>query len=425
MVRFIGIRHRVKVTAGGEERPTMVAIREGGKISDTFQLKTETDELDFLLTRFPTEYRPATDGEDLSQFLSRHIRRTKARGEQEGETVRVPSTFDGLREGDMVAMLLGGSGDRFAFALSRRGEEIGAKVLRIPPFILKEWRGDKEPDDDHLLLAELCESVPDLFYEVTPRAREYILMREAFRAYRFAMKDRIRCVQRLRQRVIGEIFLSPEGKYPEGLIEDIFDAQKANDRSLQSLLVEEEVRRKEVFRAVPNLDVWERILEGVPGMGERIAAGLLSGAGEIMRFYVEPDYAGAVTSKERQYRRRKAMERGAAKLKKMLGVHVLPDGTFPRKRHGQVANWVGEARQSLYLLGDQFNRRPATKWGQDLLRYKASMRAKHPRQAVEGKVIYSDAHIHKMALWRTLTRFVEWLFFQWMKLELERREQGT
>jgi hypothetical protein len=35
----------------------------------------------------------------------------------------------------------------------------------------------------------------------------------------------------------------------------------------------------------------------------------------------------------------------------------------------------------------------------------------------EGKKRYTDGHIHKMALWRTATQFVRWLFRQWWALE--------
>ncbi|MBI4437562.1 hypothetical protein HY631_01285 [Candidatus Uhrbacteria bacterium] len=40
---------------------------------------------------------------------------------------------------------------------------------------------------------------------------------------------------------------------------------------------------------------------------------------------------------------------------------------------------------------------------------------------MEGKKRYTDGHIHKMALWRTVTKFVEWLADQWS--ELARRQK--
>lgn len=426
MTRYIGIRHRVKQTAEGEARPTMVAIREEGKFA-VHKLETETEELDFLMGRFPTAYREAAEEEDLTGFLPHHVRRRRRRGEEEA-SVRVPVSFEGLQVGDIVAMSLGGSGDRLSFALSRRGEEIGAKMFRIPPFTLKDRRGNADKEEDHILLALLVESAPELLYEVGPRARDYIAMREAFRFYRDAQKDRIRCEQRLRQRVIGRIFLSAEGKYPEGMIEDIYDSQKASDVILQNLLHEEAERQAELFRNVRRLDVWREVLSGVVGMGERIAAGLLAPIGEVLRFQVKPDLEGAETPEETRHRKSRAIQRGAAKLKKYCGVHVLEDGSFPRKRRGQVANWTGEARQSLYLFAEQCNYHPDALWGQKLREYKAKLHAKHAREVMErdGKQVtrYSDAHIHKMGTWRTLTRFVEWLYPQWLKLEERSRGDG-
>ena len=85
--------------------------------------------------------------------------------------------------------------------------------------------------------------------------------------------------------------------------------------------------------------------------------------------------------------------------------------------------WPGEARQAFFLLGQQFNYHPESKWGQALLRFKAELRKRHPEPMKvsnkEGKEVtrYSDAHIHRMATWRTLTRFAEKLYFAWMGSE--------
>src|SRR3989344_8464666 len=174
--RIIGIRHRRKKTAEGEARPTTVAIVGHPKFV-TYDLETETDELDFLLGRFPVDHKPVGD-EDITWFdaerapngirphqckwkkiskedaitcKQNHIRqRLDDKGLPVMERLqKIPSVFDGLRQGDKVAMVLGGSGDRFASALSRHGEEIGAEGFRIPPLQLKGKRGDNDKDDDH------------------------------------------------------------------------------------------------------------------------------------------------------------------------------------------------------------------------------------------------------------------------------------
>ena len=57
-------------------------------------------------------------------------------------------------------------------------------------------------------------------------------------------------------------------------------------------------------------------------------------------------------------------------------------------------------------------------WGKKLREYKVKLREKHPEVVeVGGKKRYTDGHIHKMALWRTITKFAEWLYNEWWKLE--------
>jgi len=187
--------------------------------------------------------------------------------------------------------------------------------------------------------------------------------------------------------------------------------------------------------------------------------------------------------------RRKAFHSGKMALRAFCGVHVLPDGRFPRRRNNEVANWDDDCRQALFLLGDQFNRRPKSHWGGRLIAAKAKYRLAHPEPIVSdskltflfrrlevffrengahiqpedfkvtsidglyawfrasvtelgekadllavqiqkweekleeaqvsGKTvrIFTAGHIHKMAVWYTLGKFVESLFTQWFKLE--------
>lgn len=452
MGRFIGIRHRVKRTASGEARPTQVAIQDGEEAT-VYTLDDDTAELDFVLGRFPVSYRNAEAGEDLGQFLPHHVKRQKRKRSDE-ELARVPAAYDGLKPDDTVGMVLGGSGDRLAFALSRRAEEIGARVLRIPPFVLKTRRGDEPKDDDHRLLMRLAAEEAGLFYPTGPRDRDFIRVREAYRARRFTQQDRIRCEQRLRQQYVGEVFLTEDGKYPEGSIEAAYDAERANDQVLAGVSGQEQRREREVVRAVRRLDVWQRVLSQVEGCGEVLAAGVLSPVVDIRRFIVPPDLGGATTEEEIRRRKRKAVDRGAAKLKAYLGVHVLaggkyanvpPEKSFPRQRRAPIAmvnqqlgddlgeedssamiSYVREARQALYLLSEQFNYRADSFWGQRFRKYKAGFRERHPEVVlVRGKKRYTDIHIHKMGRWRTLTRFVEWLYDQWLALELRQGAESA
>lgn len=397
--RFIGIRHRIKVSADSEARPTQLVIHDGEET--VLELATEDDELDFALGRLPLTWKSVETKEEVDQHPEHHRQqRLKAGAPKFSENSedymwKVPETYTGLRPHDTVAMVLGGSGDNFAFALSRRADEINARVLRIPSAVLMRERAGSKKDDDAQLLARLAQEKPELFYLTTPRDRALIGVSEAIRSRQDAMKDRIACEQRLRQRTIGIAFRSPDGLFPEGSIAAFYDAQKANDVILKALKTEEGRRELEVAKALVGLDVWEQVLKPVEGCGPLIGARIIATIIDIRRFENE------------------------AKLMAFCGAHVQPDGTFVRRRKGQNCNWHPEARQALYLLGDQMVRRKGSIWGQKLLENKRKFREKHPEpiRTSEGKLRYNNGHIHKMAIWRTITQFVRWLHAEWWKLE--------
>ncbi len=351
--RIIGIRHRIKATADGEARPTVVTVLEN-EVVTTFSLKTEGDELDFVRA--------------------------------------------GLQENDVIGMVLGGSGDSLAYALSRTGEAIDAKVFRIPAFQLKKERGEAEKDNDAELIARLLSTKKHLFYEVRVRDRALIQVSECYRARQEAMKARIACEQRLRTSFIGKMFRTPDGPYPEGAIEDLFDKEKASNAILAGLEKEEKARESDLTKALAKLDVFTSIFDGVDGCGMSVSAGIITAVGDIRRFETE------------------------AKFKAFLGVHVMNDGSFPRRRRTQTSNWNPNGRQALYLFGEQMNRRPDSVWGKKLREYKLKLRTAHPEViVVDGKKRYTDGHIHKMALWRTITKFAEWLYGEWWSLEGRKR----
>lgn len=348
MSRIIGMTHRVKKTAEGVSRPSLVTIEQ----DDGFvhlQLETEDDELAFIRT---------------------------------------------LQPKDTLVMIFGGSGDRFAAAASRFGEPIGARVFRIPAFVVNHKRNGSSPDEDSILLTKLFRAEPELFYEFRAPDRYLVMVTELFRVFMDAKEARKACVQRIRSRLIGKKFCSEEGGYPEGKIEDLFDAEKANDKILNSLIEEEEARGKELEKAIRKLPVYQNVFEQVTGAGPRITAAIIAAVKDIRRFETKSKFVA------------------------FCGVHVLPNGKFVRRRVGVTSNWSPDARQALYLLGDQFNRRPDSFWGKKLLENKRLLRERHPEVIlVEGKKRYTDGHIHKMAIWRTITQFTEWLYNEWWNLE--------
>lgn len=407
MTRYIGIVPRVKMTKDQEARPTLVCIRDGVKDS-IIKLETEQDELDFTLGCLPTGYRDVSVGEDISQVKSHHLLKDDpeeaAKKKRELRLDQVPKGYIGFKAGDVVAMALGGCGDNFAFALSRMSEKLGAgtKVMRIPPFILEDARGTDSKDQDHILLVNLAVTKPELFYDVILRDRKTIKIRECLRVRTDTMKARMACEQRLHQRFIGKIFCSEAGLYPEGSMEKTYAETRASDVIFKALLDEEKRAESELEKAVKESEVYQKVFGQVDGAGPKIAARIIATVGDIRRFET------------------------ASRLKGYLGVHVLMDGRFPRRRNSEVANWSGEARQALYLLGEQFNRRPDSEWGKYLRTCKARLREKHPEKIlVDGKSRYSDGHIHKMGTWRCMSRFVEWLFTAWWQLEKSGKQTET
>lgn len=498
-MRVIGIRHRVKKTADGEARPTMVAILEGGTLA-LHELQGEQAELDFVTGRFPTSFRAVRDDENLDGVPLHFLKLARFKSGESAPTnlvitvekvhhraTKIADTFDGLQTGDTVAMALGGSGDHLAYALGRQSEKVGSTVLRIPPATLKMRRDAQtgEEKGDEVLLAELARDEAGLFYPLAERDRNLILVRECWRALHEAMKARIGCEQRLRQSFIGRIFTHPDGLYPEGGIEAQFDELKANDRLLAAFVAEEGERQKELTKALERSEVYTQVLAPVVGAGPRIAARIIAAVVDIRRFAEEPDkmelltaesyarseeharlagftddlsrldgqaaysrindaarhnkeqgeeeaarhlYAMLREKKLRSKLRRKKFSLSASNLKAFMGVHLLPDGSFPRKRRGQVANWHGDARQALYLLMDQFFKRPESEWGVKLREEMAAFRVKHPEVVIEERTDpatgkkrlvkkYNDLHIRKMAMWRTANKFVEWFYGEWLKLD--------
>lgn len=493
-MRCIGIRHRIKQTKEGEARPTQMVIIENDEFK-SYDLDDDNAELDFVRGRFPIAFRPTDPADNLTDFNPRHVkwRTVKATEDQsklnaahtrmiEGKlqvATKVPTSYDGLKSGDVVGMSMGGSGDGFAYALSRIGERVGATVHRLPPFELKARRNG-EKDEDAKFLAQLVGSNVDLFHEVTATTRRIIQVRGCQSLRIDAMKSRIACEQRLLQALNGQVFCT-EDDFRELDLEAAFAELKANDRIYMALQDEENQRLRALDRAVKDTEVWQHILEDVTGIGPALAGRLISSIGNIERFMVEPDqvYMDALYEEsvrlekeggfkelrrfvqegentfqtlqrvaswcransrpreaallaravecheERSKLRRNARNKGRGKLKSFCGVAVQEGGLFPRRRQGSVANWHPDARQALYLLADQFNRQgDRTRWGLMLREYKLKFRAAHLQETQEnGKSRYSDGHIHKMALWRTVTKFVEFLYDQWS--DLARRQKLT
>jgi hypothetical protein len=425
-IRVIGIRHRRKRTEEDEARPTQLYITDGTK-STKLDLETDTEELDFVRHRLPESFRDAMPDEDLSKIPAHHrkLRRLRASDDrdqlvlveedEEGKrfdtprALRIPESYTGLKAGDQVAMIMGGSGDRLAYSLARYAQRLGGgtHIMRLPAYALKDRREavSLTKDDDAQVLAEMLLHRVGRFYETTPRDMENIKLKLSWLSLKDTMADRIACGQRVLQRRVGNVFLADDDAgYPEGSLED--DALKAltNSPNYQALVGLESQAQAELEALIEQHPVYVHILSKVTGIGPRLAVRIIANIGDIRRFET------------------------MARFKAYCGVHVKkggkyadvpPERSFPRARRGDRSNWQRDVRQSAYLFGEQTVKRKKAYWGKALLVYKAWFREQHPEEIKDdkGKSRYSNGHIHKMGLWRTRTKFFEWLYRQWWRLE--------
>jgi len=445
--RIVAVSYRDKeVVREGvviEQRPTMVLILEEGKAPRELTLKDEDHEMCFLASRC-VSLPPVKEG---------------------GKAVLIDYTEEGIRSGDLVLMVMGGSGAFFAFALSKRLEQLGAGgVYWIGSTLFKrlcdEHKLDRSKvksvgDDgkrtevtfDHQALPKLFEAAPQHFHRVAARERDLILLTDVVHRRREAMDARMACAHRVRQRE-KKMAYCVQDAYPEGGVKVSIEHHVANDVMLKLFLQEEHKIEAELKKLLHGLAVW-KVFEPIEGVGELTAGPLIVAVGDIHRFP------------------------SSSQLKAFLGMHTLRlDGSkfakgekpefgnskFARRRQGQLSNWNQEGRQALYLIAEQFlTYRQKSPWGQVAQEVKKRFLAKHPTPQVwvkdgEGKVVrtvdivdgkrvqggwevtyelegqqvtevvkgttkFNPAHINRMVAWRTMTKFVEWLYKAWKATE--------
>lgn len=458
--RTIAILHRIKRTASGEARPTLLRITpdQGGGSGVDLKLETEQNELDFILGRYPVRMRKAGAADTIPDHPEHQLTFSEYDPEKHGivpdhhKVVRgkktfilteVPDVLEGLKESDKVLMPLGGSGDYLAFAASVQAEKVGAVVLRIPPRQIKEERdrlqsvGPLDNFDNLEILPRLHRNNPDYFYPVTIRERDMIQARELFRAREHTQRDRKSCAMRVRQLAIGEIFVKADGLFPQGSIEKQFDEIQGDDGILKLIAKREKELEADLGKVLPRIPVYEKVFGPIEGVGPVIAAGIICAVGDIRLFV----------------RSGGNLRHRAGKLKKFCGV-APENGKLPRKTTGKSLGFNPQVRQALFKFGDQMNKRPGSEWGMRLAENKAHYVKKFPFETlvvkpseeyageylidgevcrklgtryeikvmgewhrVAGKRKHFKGHLHKMAIWKTLTEFVEHLYDEWTRLE--------
>lgn len=444
--RIVAISYRDKeVVREGvviEQRPTMAYIVDGDKKTEV-SLPSEDHEMCFLLSKALT-LSPLKKG---------------------GKETLIDFTKDGICAGDTVLMVMGGSGAFFAFALSRQLEKLGAGgVYWIGSTLFKRLCDEhhierskvKSVDDegrrvemtfDHKALTTLFPISLQSFHHVSARERDLIRLGDVVARRKEAMDARMACAHRVRQRMKKSAYCT-EDAYPEGGVKLFIEQGTANDFMLRLFEKEELQIGSELKKLLHSLPVW-KVFEPIEGVGEFTAAPLIVAIGDINRFPSD------------------------AHLKAFLGMHTLkangtkfqkgetPDANnsiFARRRQGQLSNWNQEGRQALYLIATQFTMwRTNSPWGLVAKEVKKNFLAKYPHREVwmkdkEGNVTervkllegtykriqggyevatengdvrkvlgvtkFNPAHINRMVSWRTMTKFVEWLYKAWKNTEV-------
>lgn len=416
------MRHRCKAYGEKKASPTQVGVfDQSGKFIRKYDLPTADSELDWVKGKVPVAYRPAEEGDDLTNFATHHIKwETLGNKETPVHLIRefeeeikgkkvvvtkyaaaVPSEYDGLQPGDTVIMIMGGLGKYMASAVCKRVkfEQLDAHVYRINPKTVHDVREQnnltkKEKDHDIFLLAKLFIERRDQFFEFKPADLASIYVREMYNLRKESMEDRMKCEQRIHARAEGKVFCSPEGYFPDGLLANAIKEQKANNTIRQKFLEDEESFYKELGKVV-KLHPVSKLFAEIPGCGPRVTAALIAFIGDINRFPTEQQFLT------------------------FCGV-VSRDGRLPVKTRGQKMNWNPEVRQALFMYHDQVNRHAEWEWGKKFLEIKAEYRQKYPEPVPNTKgngrgykENYTDGHIHKMARWKFLNRFCAWLYKEW------------
>jgi hypothetical protein len=388
--RVIGFQHRQKKTKDGEERPTVLATVGPSGEPLKFECPDDLAELDFVHGMLPTAWRPVTVGENLSGTQRHHIHfrppndnetlegalevwpresldiETKGRGKNKTETLvgiptEVPSEFDGVKGGDTLVGILGGSGFDFTIALIGKAAEVGAKVFLTAPHNLKAAR-DKEhglKDDDADLLRRLYGERPEFFHEMRPVDA---LSWEVFHTWDLtadAMKQRNKVVQRAERSARHAVYASK--KYIGSELARAVLTAKMGDKTVELVIESEKEAQRDLEAAVEAHPLYQHLFADIKGVGPRFLGKFLSAIRDIRRFPRE----------------------GTGGFLRFAGYAVVkgPDGrhTIQRFRRGGGMPGNPEIKQAVWLLVDlQFSRQKDTPWGVRFQEIKAELHAKHP-----------------------------------------------
>ena len=445
--RIIGIQHRVKRTAEGESRPTRLVIKSGST-SIKHSLKTEEDELKFLKNSLlPGDICLMSlggSGDRLAFALSRQL------DEIDGCLLRLaPRHLKEAREQKksekdddalLITELFKQNPKLFVVTEPRDRQMIFAReAFRALEYSMKARIACDQRIRSSLIGRIYCNEdggypegkIEDIFNDA--RAND-VISQALVQEEKAREKEMVRALEQLPvYRKLFEPIMGVGPKIAARIITAIGDIRlfvvEPDQELLKRFKDESDKIEKDVFEPLSKELAGEFARHHNEWQGISETQVLFLQLGLAARWLRQHDRTEEADKLQRAIEchrgrsklRRDARNKSRAKLKAFCGVHLIESDDkqiFARKRRGQVCNWNPQVRQALYLLGDQFNRRPDSFWGKKLRENKVKLRETHPKIVMEaGKKRYTNGHIHKMATWKTLNQFVVWLFDNWLKLE--------
>lgn len=414
--RIVGIQHKVKKTKDRKGSPTRVAIlNPGGKRPTWHDLVSLQAERDFRAGHLVTEYRAPTPDEDLSVFRpyqlvwrdlkkdevvpegtpDSQIRRLGRRESKIQILEKVPATYEGIREGDVVVTTFAGLGLDYAVSIVRYVRERGIPnvlVLGVLPGDLKVARealgSSANKTEDAEVLIYLAQEQSDLTYPVMDRELKLLSIVAAQTHLDEAMRSRVaehhRVLARLRRDATTDISSSVIPENEELSLDERLINKADKHPSVVALTEEEDRLESALDRLLEAEPVYADLLAKVEGVGPRIAGRLIAGIGDIRRFESPTKliaYAGALPR----------------------------EGKLVRRVKGVPSRYQPKLRQGAYLFSEQVNKMPTSAWGITFRECKARYAQRHP-DAKPGQ-------IHAGGRWNMIQKFLTWIWKEWSRLE--------
>lgn len=311
--RIIGVAHRRKQSAQGQARPTVIAVDTGRKKPKAHKIDDELGEFAFVAGLYPTgKHRDLQESDDLALYkpcpwvfrtrplteddpdqIPKHLQTTavgKNGTKVPGIITGVPSKTDGIKAGDTIVTMTGGSGGMLTWAMAQKARELGegTRVMIIPTGQFAKCFPDQR-EDDHLNLVTLFKERPELFRQATEADTDIIRLQFIFREWEQAQQARKAAQQRAHQAAIGTIFAQSTVGFDGISFAHGLNAVAAAHPSVEALATLEGDFYKDLGRLIRRFPIYANVLADVSGVGPRIAAGLLSQIGDFTRFMVEPD----------------------------------------------------------------------------------------------------------------------------------------